>query len=144
MRGWWLLTTNPTAPNVLVTYVNLGRQIANAGYSSTASIVLGTDEPVTSATNPLGLSRTHDDERGQVWKWTSHQIDAAHGSDDYKGLRESVWVNWPVGLGVEPGRALLPTVDLQGALASRRRSRRPRSGAAARAARSLQGLRGVD
>ena len=90
VRGRVLLTTNPTAPHLLVAYDNLGRQTASAAYSSTASIVVGTDEPVTEATNRLSLSRTYYDERGQVWKSTSHQIDAADGSDD-DNLEELVW-----------------------------------------------------
>jgi RHS repeat-associated protein len=90
VRGRVLLTTNPTAPHLLVAYDNLGRQTVSAGYSSTASIVVGTDEPVTEATNRLSLSRTYYDERGQVWKTTRHQIDAADGSDD-DNLEELVW-----------------------------------------------------
>jgi YD repeat-containing protein len=90
VRGRVLLTTNPTAPHLLVAYDNLGRQTASAGYSSTASIVVGTDEPVTEATNRLSLARTYYDERGQVWKTTRHQIDAADGSDD-DNLEELVW-----------------------------------------------------
>jgi len=63
LRGRVLLTTNPAAPHVLTMYDNLGRQLASGLYSSTASIVVGTDIPTTETTNRLALSQTYFDER---------------------------------------------------------------------------------
>ncbi|MEE8153797.1 MAG: hypothetical protein V3T53_02430 [Phycisphaerales bacterium] len=82
VRGRALLTTTPTAPYPFNKYDNLGRLIASGQFSSTASIVVGTDDPTTETTNRLGLSQSFYDEMGRVWKSQRHKIDDADGSDD--------------------------------------------------------------
>ncbi|MCB9609471.1 MAG: hypothetical protein H6716_22960 [Polyangiaceae bacterium] len=80
--GRVLLQTNPTAPHSLNAYDLRGRTTATAQYSSTASIVVGTDEPTTEATNRLTLSETFYNQKGQVHKRSRHAIDQDDGSDD--------------------------------------------------------------
>ena len=82
VRGRTLLTTNPTAPHLFSKYDNMGRVIASGRFSSTASIVVGTDDPTTETANRLSLSQMFYDQRGQVWKSQRHEIDLADGSDD--------------------------------------------------------------
>ncbi|MEE9130850.1 MAG: RHS repeat-associated core domain-containing protein [Phycisphaerales bacterium] len=90
LRGRVLLTTTPTAPYSFDKYDNMGRLIASGQFSSTASIVVGTDDPTTETTNRLALSQTFYDERGQVWKSQRHKIDDADGSDD-DNLQTLTW-----------------------------------------------------
>jgi RHS repeat-associated protein len=80
--GNLLLETRPTAPHAFHKVDGHGRTVATGLYSSTASITVGTDDPTTEATNRLALTRTYFDAKGQVWKTTRHEIDAADGSDD--------------------------------------------------------------
>ncbi|NNF64227.1 MAG: RHS repeat-associated core domain-containing protein, partial [Acidimicrobiia bacterium] len=82
VRGWVLLQTNPETPHHFNKYDNMGRVIASGQFSSTASIVVGTDDPTTETTNRLGLSQTFYDEMGRVWKTQRHKIDQSDGSDD--------------------------------------------------------------
>jgi YD repeat-containing protein len=81
-RGRVLLQTNPTAPHVFRKYDNEGRAVATGLFSSTASIVVGTDDPTTETANRLALTESSFDETGQRWKSVRHKIDAADGSDD--------------------------------------------------------------
>jgi RHS repeat-associated protein len=81
-RGNVLLETTPTAPYAFHKYDNMNRRLATGRFSSTGSIVVGTDDPTTETANRLGLSQTFFDETGQVWKTTRHKIDDADGSDD--------------------------------------------------------------
>ena len=80
--GRVLLQTNPTAPHTLNAYDLRGRTTATAQYSSTASIVVGTDVPTTEATNRLTLNETFYNQKGQVYKRGRHAIDQDDGSDD--------------------------------------------------------------
>ncbi len=77
-----LLETRPTAPHAFHKVDGRGRTIATGLYSSTGSIVVGTDDPTTETANRLGLNQTYFDAKGQVWKKTRHKIDASDGSDD--------------------------------------------------------------
>ncbi len=81
-QGRVLLQTNPTAPHQFTKYDNEGRANATGLFSSTASIVVGTDDPITETANRLALSESAFDEVGQMWKSVRHKIDAADGSDD--------------------------------------------------------------
>ena len=89
VRGNVLLTTNATAPHVFVKLDNLGRDIATGSFSSTASIVVGTDDPTTETTNRLALTETLYDQRGRVWKTKRYEIDASDGSLDDTLVSES-------------------------------------------------------
>ncbi|NOT30299.1 MAG: hypothetical protein HOP15_07615, partial [Planctomycetes bacterium] len=89
VRGRALLQTNPTAPHQFSKYDNEGRAIATGLFSSTASIVVGTDDPTTESANRLALSESFFDEVGEMWKSVRHQIDAADGSDD--DTLEQLW-----------------------------------------------------
>ena len=80
--GRTLLATNPTAPHVFNKYDNMGRLIASGRFSSTSSIVVGTDDPTTETSNRVSLAQTFYDQKGQVWKTQRHEIDDADGSDD--------------------------------------------------------------
>ncbi len=82
VSGRVLLTTNENAPHIFNKYDNMGRLIASGQFSSTASIVVGTDDPTTETTNRIGLSQTFYDEMGRVWKSQRHEIDDTDGSDD--------------------------------------------------------------
>ena len=90
LRGRVLLQTNPTAPHVFNKYDNMGRLVASGRFSSTASIVVGTDDPTTETTNRLALSQAFFDEMGRVWKRQRHKIDDADGSDD-DNLQTLTW-----------------------------------------------------
>jgi YD repeat-containing protein len=90
VRGNVLLQTNPQAPHVFSKYDNLGREVASAAFSSTANIVVGTDDPTTETSNRVGLSQTFLDERGRTWKTQRHKIDVADGSDD-DSLESLTW-----------------------------------------------------
>jgi RHS repeat-associated protein len=98
LRGRVLLQTNEHAPHPFNKYDNLGRLIASGQFSSTASIVVGTDDPTTETTNRLGLSQSFYDEMGRVWKSQRHQVDDADGSDD-DNLQTLTWYD-------EEGRAI--------------------------------------
>ncbi len=80
--GNLLLETSPAAPYAFHKVDGRGRTIATGLFSSTGSIVVGTDDPTTETANRLGLSQTFYDAKGQVWKTTRHKIDASDGSDD--------------------------------------------------------------
>jgi RHS repeat-associated protein len=80
--GRALLQTNPTAPHAFHKYDNEGRNVATGLFSSTASIVVGTDDPTTETANRLALTESFYDEVGQMWKSVRHKIDASDGSDD--------------------------------------------------------------
>ncbi|MCP3935871.1 MAG: hypothetical protein GY708_10920, partial [Actinomycetia bacterium] len=82
VRGNVLLTTNPTAPHIFVEVDNLGRVVERGSYSSTASIVVGTDNPASESANRLALSQSFYDELGRIYKTQRHKIDTADGSDD--------------------------------------------------------------
>lgn len=88
--GRVLLQTNPTAPHALHAYDLRGRTTATAQYSSTASIVVGTDEPISEATNRLALNETFYNQKGQVYKRTRHRIDQDDGSDD-SSMSDLIW-----------------------------------------------------
>ena len=90
--GRTLLVTNPTAPHTFSKYDNMGRLIASGRFSSTSSIIVGTDDPTTETANRLYLSQAFYDQKGQVWKAQRHKIDAADGSDDDK-LQTLTWYN---------------------------------------------------
>src|SRR4030095_3546365 len=77
-----LLETNPTAPHAFHKYDNMSRRIATGLFSSTGSIVVGTDDPTTETANRMALTQTFYDQRRQVWKTQRHKIDDADGSDD--------------------------------------------------------------
>jgi RHS repeat-associated protein len=77
-----LLETWPTAPHAFHKVDGRGRTIATGLFNSTASVVVGTDDPTTETANRLALSRRNYDPKGQVWKTTRHKIDASDGSDD--------------------------------------------------------------
>jgi len=80
--GRVLLQTNPTAPHAFHKYDNEGRSVATGLFSSTASIVVGTDDPTTETANRLALTESVYDEIGQMWKSVRHKIDSSDGSDD--------------------------------------------------------------
>ena len=90
VRGRVLLTTTPTAPYPFNKYDNMGRLMASGQFSSTASIVVGTDDPTTETTNRVELFQTFYDEMGRVWKRQRHKIDDADGSDD-DNLQTLTW-----------------------------------------------------
>ncbi|RNC81662.1 MAG: hypothetical protein ED559_07700 [Phycisphaera sp.] len=79
-RGRRVLTKSPQSPHTFVKLDNLGRAVAVGQYSSTASIVVGTDDPTTETTNRLGLSETFYDDTGRVWKEKRHKIKASDGT----------------------------------------------------------------
>jgi len=82
-RGNMLLATNPQAPHVFTEFdAVINRPMATGTFSSTASIVVGTDDPATETANRLGLNKTFYDELGRVYKTTRHEIDESDGSDD--------------------------------------------------------------
>jgi len=80
--GRVVLQTSPTAPHQFHKYDNEGRSVATGLFSSTGSIVVGTDDPTTETANRLALSESYYDEVGQLWKSVRHNIDASDGSDD--------------------------------------------------------------
>lgn len=82
LRGRQVLVDAPEKPHTFNEFDNMGRQVASGMFSSTASIVVGTDDPTTEATNRLALNQTFFDELGRVWKTQGHEIDASDGSDD--------------------------------------------------------------
>ena len=82
VRGRQILVDVPETPHTFKKYDNAGRQVAHAQYSSTASIVVGTEDPATEATNRLALNQSFFDELGRAWKTQRHKIDASDGSDD--------------------------------------------------------------
>jgi RHS repeat-associated protein len=90
VRGNILLVTSPQSPHLFYKVDNMDRQIAIGGFSSTANIVVGTDDPTTETSNRVTLSQTFYDERGQVWKEQRHKIDVADGSDD-DNLQTLTW-----------------------------------------------------
>jgi YD repeat-containing protein len=90
VRGHLLLETRPLAPHAFHKVDNLGRRVATGLFSSTASIVVGTDDPTTETTNRLALEQTFYDEMGRVWKTQRHEIDVADGSDD-DNLQTLTW-----------------------------------------------------
>ncbi len=90
VRGNVLLETNPQSPHVFSKFDNLGRDVASATFSSTANIVVGTDDPTTETSNRVGLTQNSYDERGRVWKTQRHKIDVADGSDD-DNLQSLTW-----------------------------------------------------
>ncbi len=95
VRGRVLLVTSPTAPHTLTDYDNLGRATAVGQFSSTASIVVGTDTAAAETTNRMALSKTYYDERGRVYRTQRHKIDQSDGSDD-DSLAADTWYD-PVG-----------------------------------------------
>ncbi len=90
VRGLALLQTNPATPHVFNKFDNMGRPVAAAQYSSTASIDVATDDPTTETSSRLALSQTFFDEMGRVWKTQRHKIDDADGSDD-DNLQTLTW-----------------------------------------------------
>ena len=90
VRGRVLLETRPVSPHVFHKVDNMGRRVATGQFSSTASIVVGTDDPTTETTNRLGLTQSFYDERGRVWKSQRHKIDDTDGSDD-DNLQALTW-----------------------------------------------------
>jgi YD repeat-containing protein len=90
VRGNTLLATNALAPHTFTKYDNLGRAVASAQYTSTASIDVAADDPTTEATNRVALSQSFYDERGNVRKSQRHKIDPADGSDD-DNLQSLTW-----------------------------------------------------
>ena len=90
-----LLEANPEAPHSFHKVDGRGRRIATGLYSSTASITVGTDDPLTESSNRLALQQTHYDAKGQVWKTTRHKIDPSDGSDD----DSLVLLSWYDGVG---------------------------------------------
>ncbi|MBK6940452.1 MAG: hypothetical protein IPH13_09665 [Planctomycetes bacterium] len=91
-RGRVLLDTNPTAPHAFRKLDNMGRQLAVGGYSSTASITVGTDDPTSETTNRVGLSESAYDEMGRTYKSTRHKIGPTGTDDDsieYKEWRDA-------------------------------------------------------
>jgi RHS repeat-associated protein len=89
-RGRTVLVSNPQAPHSFNKFDNLGRVTASGLFSSTASIVVGTDDPTTETTNRMGLTQTFYDDLGRVWKSQRHKIDDADGSDD-DNLQTLTW-----------------------------------------------------
>ena len=90
VRGNVLLETRPASPHAFNKYDNMNRLIASGGFSSTGSIVVGTDDPTTETANRLTLSQTFFDEMGRVWKSQRHKIDDSDGSDD-DNLQRLTW-----------------------------------------------------
>ena len=90
VRGNVLLETRPASPHAFNKYDNMNRLIATGGFSSTGSIVVGTDDPTTETANRLSLSQTFFDEMGRVWKSQRHKIDDSDGSDD-DNLQRLTW-----------------------------------------------------
>jgi RHS repeat-associated protein len=82
LRGNVVLATNPQAPHLFYKLDNMDRAIAVGGFSSTANIVVGTDDPTTETSNRVSLSQTFFDELGRAWKEQRHKIDVSDGSDD--------------------------------------------------------------
>ena len=70
------------APHLFYKLDNMDRVIAVGGFSSTAGIDLGSDDPTTETANRVSLSQTFYDEQGRVWKEQRHKIDVSDGSDD--------------------------------------------------------------
>ena len=89
-RGRTLVVENPVSPHSFAKYDNRGRQTVTGLYSSTASIVAGTDDPATETTNRLALSKTKYDEAGRVYLTTRHEIDVTDGSND-DNLESLTW-----------------------------------------------------
>ena len=81
-KGSLLLEARPTAPHAFYKVDGRGRRIATGLFSSTASIVVATDDPTSETTSRLALSQTFYDDKGQAWKTTRHEVDASDGSDD--------------------------------------------------------------
>ncbi len=90
VRGNLVLQTNPLAPHVFSKYDNLGRLVASGTFSSTANIVVGTDDPTTETSNRVGLGQSFFDDRGREWKSQRHNIDPTDGSDD-DSLESLTW-----------------------------------------------------
>jgi RHS repeat-associated protein len=82
LRGNVVLATNPQAPHLFYKYDNMDRAVAVGGFSSTGSIVVGSDDPTTETANRVSLSQSFYDELGRVWKEQRHKIDVSDGSDD--------------------------------------------------------------
>jgi YD repeat-containing protein len=82
LRGNVVLATNPQAPHIFYKYDNMDRAVAVGGFSSTANIVVGTDDPTTETSNRVSLSQSFYDELGRAWKEQRHKIDVSDGSDD--------------------------------------------------------------
>ena len=82
LRGNVLLVTNATAPHVFEKLDSMGRTVAVGKFSSTANIVVGTDDPTTETSNRMALDETYYDELGRVWRTVRHKIDQDDGSDD--------------------------------------------------------------
>ncbi len=82
LRGNVLLATNPQAPHLFYKYDNMDRVVAVGGFSSTASISAGSDDPTTETANRVSLSQSFYDELGRAWKEQRHKIDVSDGSDD--------------------------------------------------------------
>lgn len=89
-RGRRVLEVRPETPHVFSKFDNLGRVVAQGLFSSTAGIVVGTDDPTTETGSRLGLRQSFYDERGRVWKTQRHKVDDTDGSDD-DNLQELRW-----------------------------------------------------
>lgn len=79
-RGRPLLTVGDQAPYSFSKFDNLGRIVATAMYTSTASLDPALDDPTTEATNRCALSRTLYDERGRVYETRRYQINQSTGA----------------------------------------------------------------
>lgn len=82
VKGQVLIEKRPASPHAFHKYDGQGRRVATGLFSSTASIVAGTDDPTTETTNRLALSETVYNEKGQAFKTIRHKIDGTDGSDD--------------------------------------------------------------
>lgn len=109
VRGNVLLQTNPTAPHSFHSYDNLSRRLWTSQHSSTANIVVGTDDPETEDSNRLALRESKYDEMGRVWKTKRFEVDASDGSDD-DNLQALTWYD-------EEGR----TIKMEGETLSKTR-----------------------
>jgi RHS repeat-associated protein len=94
-RGRMLLQTNPVAPHTFNLFDTRGRMTATAQYSSTASISITADTPLSEASGRVAISETKFDERGQVYQTVRHKVDQSDGSDD-DSLTTNLWYD-PVG-----------------------------------------------
>ena len=79
-RGRSIVTINPEAPHLVITYDNLDRPLVTGLFSSNSGLNPSTI-PAATTTNRVALEQVFYDEHGRVYKLQKHKITQSSGAD---------------------------------------------------------------